>query len=164
MSEEKAHDLEAAREAALRLLERQRRTRGDLERRLKDKGYAPATIATALERLAGVGLVDDVEYAQAFLRERWGRRPAGYRRLEQELRVRGVPAPAIEEARGRLEAERGAPDEVTSARRAVEQAARRTRGLDPRTRRQRLWALLARRGYDGDVIEQVLRDLPDREE
>src|ERR1041384_3183584 len=38
-----ATDPAACREAALKLLERTRRTRSDLARRLKDKGYASAT-------------------------------------------------------------------------------------------------------------------------
>ena len=155
---ERSHDPEAAREAALRLLERTRRTRADLARRLREKGFDPAVSAAVLERLAGVGLVDDVEYALAFLNERWGRRAAGRRRLEQELHRRGVGREEVEQAFARFEAAQGPADEVRLARRVAEQAARRYARLDPRTRRQRLYALLARRGFDGDVIEQALRD------
>jgi regulatory protein len=149
--------LDAVRQAALRLLERRRRTRWDLERKLRDKGYEAALIQAALDRLAGVGLVDDVEYARAFLNERWGRRSAGWRRLQAELRKRGISPEDIETARARFEEERGAADEVTAARRAIAQAARRYASLDPRVRRQRLYAMLMRRGFDGDVIEQALR-------
>jgi long-chain acyl-CoA synthetase len=42
----------------------------------------------------------------------------------------------------------------------IAQAERRLRGLEPRLRRQRLYALLARRGFDGDVIRRAL-DLPE---
>lgn len=149
--------LEKARQSALRLLDRQRRTRSDLERRLRDKGHAPTLIADVLARLGAVGLVDDVEYARAFLNERWGRRSAGWRRLQAELRKRGVSPEDIETARLRFEEERGAADEVTAARRAIAQAARRYAALDARIRRQRLFAMLIRRGFDGDVIEQALR-------
>ena len=157
---ERSIDLEACREAALRLLERQRRTRSDLERRLRDKGYAGATGAQVLDRLAGVGLVDDVEYARAFMAGRRARRSAGARRIEQELRARGVSADDIEAARLRLDAEQGGMDELAAARKVVAQADRRSRGLEPRLRRQRLYALLARRGFDGDVIRRAL-DLPE---
>jgi regulatory protein len=149
--------LEKARQSALRLLDRQRRTRSDLERRLRDKGHAPALIAEVLARLGAVGLVDDVEYARAFLNERWGRRSAGWRRLQAELRKRGISPEDIETARARFEEERGAADEVTAARRAIAQAARRYASLDPRVRQQRLYAMLLRRGFDGDVIQQALR-------
>ena len=158
--EARSGDLEAAREAALRLLERTRRTRSDLARRLREKGFVPEVTEQVLERLAGVGLVDDVEYGRAWLAERWGRRPAGWRRLEQELRMRGVSAEDIARARSRLEEEQGGADEVAAARKVVAQAERRYRSLDPRVRRQRLYALLARRGFDGDTIEQALRAEP----
>jgi len=157
---ERSTDLEACREAALRLLERQRRTRSDLARRLRDKDYAAATLEQVLDRLAGVGLVDDVEYARAFLAGRRARRTAGTRRIEQELRARGVNAEDIETARARLDAEQGAMDEVAAARKVVTQAARRYAALEPRLRRQRLYALLARRGFDGEVIRRAL-DLPE---
>ena len=157
---DRSTDLGACREAALRLLERQRRTRSDLERRLRDKGYAGTTAGEVLDRLAGVGLVDDLEYARAFMAGRRARRSAGARRIEQELRARGVGAEDIGAAAARLDAEQGGMDEVAAARKVLAQAERRTRGLEPRQRRQRLYALLARRGFDGDVIRRAL-DLPE---
>jgi regulatory protein len=158
LSEERAGDITAAREAALKLLERTRRTRSDLARRLRDKGYVAATVEQVIERLAAVGLVDDVEYARAFLESRLRRRTAGWRRLEQELRVRGVSAEDAAAARAQVEEREGHEDEVTGAARVIAQAAKRYAGLDPRVRRQRLYALLARRGFDGDAIEAALRE------
>ncbi|MGH7731515.1 MAG: regulatory protein RecX [Candidatus Eiseniibacteriota bacterium] len=155
---ERAADPEAAREAALKLLERTRRTRADLARRLRDKGFAAPMVAQVIERLEGVGLLDDVEFARAFLAGRWGRRAAGWRVLEQDLRRHGVGREAIAQARARFEEEQGPADEVRLARRVAQQAERRYAALDPRVRRQRLYALLARRGFDGDVIEQALRE------
>ncbi|HEV2105024.1 MAG TPA: regulatory protein RecX [Candidatus Eisenbacteria bacterium] len=153
-------DPAAAREAALRLLERTRRTRADLARRLRDKGYAPATVTAVLDRLAEVGLVDDVEFARAYLAGRWGRRPAGWRRLQQELRVKGVAEADVAAARARIEAREGAVDELGTARKLAEQARPRYARLEPRAREQRLYALLARRGFDADVIRRALA-IPD---
>ncbi len=157
---ERSSDPGACREAALQLLERQRRTRADLERRLRDKAFADATVAEVLDRLAAVGLVDDVEYARAFMAGRRARRSAGSRRIEQELRARGVGAEDIAAAAARLDAEQGGMDELSAARRVIAQAARRTQSLEPRVRRRRLYSLLARRGFDGDVIRRAL-DLPE---
>ena len=161
-------DPDAAREAALRLLERTRRTRRDLAKRLRDRGYPTEVVEPTLDRLAAVGLVDDVEYACAFLRGRAARRPAGRRRLEQELRARGVAAEDIARAFERIAAERGGEegvsvDEAEGARRVLALAARRYRGLDPRARRQRLYALLMRRGFDRDAIETALEAPTDDE-
>jgi SOS response regulatory protein OraA/RecX len=62
----------------------------------------------------------------------------------------------IARARAILEESVGAANEVETARRAIAQAARRYAGLEPRVRRQRLYALLARKGFDADVIRQAL--------
>ncbi|HEY2954523.1 MAG TPA: regulatory protein RecX [Candidatus Eisenbacteria bacterium] len=155
---ERASDPAAAREAALRLLDRARRTRSDLARRLREKGYAATTIEQVIERLAAVGLMDDVEYARAYLEARLRRRSAGWRRLEQDLRTRGVSSEDVAAARARLEERESGVDELAGARRVIAQAARRYARLEPRLRRQRLYALLARRGFDGDVIEAALRE------
>ena len=149
-------ELPAARETALRLLERTRRTRADLERRLGERGFPPHVVGEVIARLEAVGLVDDVEYARAWLAGRWGRRPSGWRRLEQELRGRGVRPDDIARARERLVEEQGAGDELAAARRVVAMAARRYGGLEPRLRRRRLWALLTRRGFDGETIAAAL--------
>jgi regulatory protein len=147
---------EGAREAALRLIERMRRTRSDLERRLRDKGFEAADVEQVLDRLAAVGLVDDVEYARAFLAGRWGRRAAGWRKLENDLRRRGISPEHIAAGRARLEVEKGPTDEVGMARRVIEQAARRYAALEPNERKRKLWALLARRGFATDVIAEAV--------
>jgi len=160
-SAEPSTDIEAAREAALKMLERTRRTRQDLARRLSEKGFAASAIDHVLERLASAGLVDDAEFARAFLAGRWGRRSAGWRRLERELRSRGISVDDIERGRAMLEAEVGTIDELSSARRLIAQAARRYQTLRPELRRRRLYALLVRRGFDGETIEQALRGDPE---
>ena len=148
----------SARESALKLLDRQRYTRRELTRRLLEKGHESAEIESTLDRLAEVGLVDDVEYARAFIAGRWGRRAAGWRKIEQDLRGRGVSGEDITSGKVRFEAESGgAADETAGARRVIEQSARRYAALDPRLRRERLTALLLRRGFSYDTIEQVLR-------
>ena len=148
------------REAALKLLERTRRTRSELVRKLREKGFESAAVNEVIDRLAGVGLVDDAEYARAWLRGRWGRRAAGWRKLEQGLRGRGVHPEDIARGRALLEAETGPADEVTAARRVLDQVERRYAKLDSRVRRQRLYALLARRGFDGDVIRRAMDEKP----
>ena len=158
--QERSTNVDACREAALRLLERARRTRSDLTRRLREKGFASPAIEEALDRLARVGLVDDVEYARAYLAGRRLRRPAGARRLEQELRAKGVGPEDVAQAQQRLAAEQGEVDEIAGARAVIAQAERRYRGLEPRARRQRLYALLGRRGFSGGVIEAALRAVP----
>src|SRR5262249_37486862 len=132
------------------------RTRLDLERRLEQEGFAPDAVAGVLDRLADVGLVDDVEFARAWLAGRWGRRPSGWRRLEQQLRALGVSREDRERARAAGGGRGPAPDEGASAARLAARGGGRYAKLEPRAARQRLYALLARHGYDSDTIRRAL--------
>jgi len=153
---EPSSDPDACREAALKLLERTRRTRSDLAKKLADQGFTAAAIEPVLERLTTVGLVDDTEFARAFLAGRWGRKPAGWKRLQQELRAKGIDDADVLAARTAIEGREGGVDELATARKLIAQASRRYARLEPRVRSQRLYALLARRGYDGEVIRRAL--------
>jgi regulatory protein len=50
-------------------------------------------------------------------------------------------------------------DEFGAALAAAEKRLRALASLDPAKRRQRLYAFLARRGYDGDTIRRVLNEI-----
>ena len=146
-------DIEKAREAALRMLDRSRRTRRELERRLGEQGHAPEAAAAALDRLARVGVVDDVEYARAFARAKLARRGIALRVVRQELRRRGVSEADLEQG---LEAFAGGTEEQARAARALAPLWRRHRALDPPERRTRCAAALARRGFDYDTVREAL--------
>jgi len=165
--------VEKAREAALRLLDRSRKTRRELEKKLLDKEYEPEAVSQALDRLARVGVVDDVEYAKAFVRSKLARSAVALRVVRQELRRRGVADPDAEQALAQLDAEspvdeaqRGDPNaplrrlggagERARAERALGPLWRRHRALDPRERRARCAAALARRGFDYGTVSDVL--------
>src|SRR5262249_46711706 len=107
-------------------------------------------------RRSDAGLVVDVECGRAWLAGRWGRRPSGWRRLQQQLRGMGVSQEDSERARQALAERGGAPDEVASAAQLAARARKRYAKLEPRVVRQRLYALLARPGFDGDTIRRAL--------
>ncbi len=156
--------------AAVRLLESRSRTVEDLRKKLLRAGYPPALVNAAAERLVEVGLLDDDAYARGWLESRDRVRPRGERVLRQELRLRGVPgdiaAAALEERRASAldEAGDGTGGPSHDGRSADEEAAMRlierrravlARIADPRARRQRAYALLARNGFDPDVASRV---------
>ena len=126
-----------------------------------------------MARLVELGYLDDAEFARAWVERRDRSRPRGEIVLRRELRARGIPDDAITTAfRGRGgsagPSETDAPDDGSdgSARgtSADEQAAwhlveRRRASLsrepDPRKRRQKAYALLARNGFDPDLCQRV---------
>jgi len=154
--------VERAREVALRSLERTRKTRRELERRLATKGFDAPTVAAALDRLQRVGLIDDVEYARAFVRSKLARRAVALRVVEGQLAARGISPADRAAALASLDAEAarepgdpevalrrsGGAGERARADQALAPILRRYRGLDPREARGKAQAALLRRGFD----------------
>ena len=157
MSDGDAASVERAREAALRLLDRSRKTRRELERRLAEKGFPAPDAAAALDRLERVGVVDDAEYAAAYVRSRLARSVVGVRVLDGQLRARG--GSEADRARALAALNDGGAGERERAERALAPLLRRWRGLDPREARARATAALLRRGFDWTVAREVLAAL-----
>ncbi len=148
-------DEEGAFRTLLRALERRSYARVDLGRRLARKGHRPAAVEAALERAAGMGLLDDAGFARNYVETRAarGRGPA---RLARDLMAMGVERHHIDAA----VSEQWPPDaDRTAMPRAL--AARRARQLGqlPReAKRRRLTAYLARRGFTGSDVREAIQE------
>jgi len=134
---------------AVRLLARRPYSRAEIRRNLDSKEIAPAVIDDALARLERLGYVDDRAFALYWIENRERFRPRGPRALRYELRQKGISESIINEVLDGL-------DPASSARQAAEDKARRLRGLAPDEFRQRLGAFLVRRGFDYDVVREVV--------
>jgi regulatory protein len=102
------------------------------------------------------GYVDDRAFAAAWAESRARDRSFGRQRLRQELVGRGVARPLVEAA---IDHAFEGADELA---RALVAAARRLAVLRRRAPDQairRLHDYLRRRGYSGDVVRQVLRQI-----
>lgn len=149
-------------EAAARFLEARARSIGEVRRRLTSAGYQADLVEGAITRLGELGMLDDEAFAKAWVESRDRARPRGERALADELRLRGVDRAVIVAALDeRREASAAAEsDDAEIAPSADEAAAIRllernsrllARVVDPRARRQRAYALLARNGFDPGV-------------
>jgi regulatory protein len=155
---EQAADAEAALRTALRAIGQRSHARTDLGRKLVKKGHARPAVEVALERCAGMGLLDDAAFARTFVETRSarGRGPA---RLRRDLYAMGVAGRHVDAALAEF-----AGSEEASADQALVLAIRRAgqlAGVPREARKRRLLAFLARRGYTGEsarsAIQQVLR-------
>jgi regulatory protein len=150
-------DLEAAHRAAQRAIARRAHARFDLRRRLLQKQHPPGAVDAALDRLAAAGLLDDARFAldYAAAKARRGRGPA---RLARDLQAHGVDRRVAEEAvRAALAAED--IDPVEAIRAIAEKRARQLAGLPAAVRKRRLAAFLARRGFQGSEMREVVEAL-----
>ena len=145
---------EQARALCLRLLTARARTRAELEGQLTKRGYPDDVSATVLNRLAQVGLVDDVDFAEQWVRSRRANAGKGKRALAAELRNKGVDNEVITAALADIDA--GA--ERQRAEQLVRDKLRREKfgdGDDIKLTR-RLVGMLARRGYHQTMAFDVV--------
>ena len=139
------------------------RTRREVELRLRRAGASAEVIGATLERLAALGLVDDVAFAHWWAEQRDRHAPRGRRMVEAELRQHGVQLDVLEALRDGELAEpaldlEGVPG--GEAERASVALARHLRGRpmpdDPKAV-QRLGSFLVRRGFDPETVRATLR-------
>jgi regulatory protein len=140
---------------AVNMLAARSRSSRDLRRRLILKGEPEPLVDRAIERLQRLGLLDDAAYARQVAHSKAVGQGASKRRVEQELFKRGVARGVADEAVAEVFAE----EEVDESETALAVARKRLRSvasLDALSRRRRLYAFLARRGYSADAIRRAL--------
>jgi regulatory protein len=148
---------EQARALCLRLLTARSRTRAELSSQLSKRGYPDDVSARVLDRLAAVGLVDDVEFAEQWVESRRSSAGKSKRALAAELHTKGVENDVITAVLGGINAgaERDRAEQLVRAK-----LRRETLSEDDARVSRRLVAMLARRGYGQTLAcEVVLAEL-----
>ena len=154
-------------EAAARFLEARSRSVSEVRRRLTGAGYQAELVEGAITRMTELGMLDDETFARAWVESRDRARPRGERAIREELRVKGIDREIVDvvmddrrdlaaeaaEAAGD-DSDRG-PDRSAAERLLAKNARSLARVADPRQRRQRAYALLARHGFDPETCREV---------
>jgi regulatory protein len=152
-----AADVEAAYRTALRALARRGFARADLGRRLQRKGHPRDAVAAALERLVGLGLLDDAAFAVNYVETR-APRGRGPSRLTRDLLAMGIERRLIDRAVAAHASGEATPDAIPFA--LASRRAAQLGDLPGPVKRRRLLAFLARRGFAGrevgDMVKRVV--------
>ena len=131
------------------------RPRSELEVKnyLRQKGCEPQVCDTVIAKLRSLNYLDDLSFAQIWVRSRLVSRGYGPRRVEQELRLKGIDASVIRETM------------LESLKNTSEQESARTiltkrfggASLQDSKAQRRAVALLQRRGFSSKVIFDLLK-------
>jgi regulatory protein len=154
-------DVEAAYRAGLKALVARGRARGDLERRLVRKQHPAGAVRQALERMAAQGLLDDAKFAREYV-ARQAARGRGPARLVGDLLGQGIDRRMAETAVAAGVALEGIDLDQALRNLAVRRAGQ-LRGLPRPTQKRRLLAYLARRGYPGAAVRELVEELVGRQ-
>lgn len=144
-------------EAAARFLEARSRSVAEVRRRLSRAGYNAELVDGAIVRLGELGMLDDEAFGRAWVESRDRARPRGEIALRRELSLKGVDRSIVNDVleERRAGAEPGedgrGPDLVAAERLLARHERALARVADPRRRRQRAYALLARNGFDPET-------------
>lgn len=149
------NDLDACREAALRLLDAAPRPSGAMRERLVGKGYAPEVVDDVIARLIRVRLIDDEAYAQSAVRY-CASRLMGYRGAVMELKRKGVNRQLAQHVCEEAESQGVFAEAAWELGRRT---ARKTAGLDVEVRKRRFWSAGGRKGHDPEVLREIAQEL-----
>jgi len=155
---EKSQEEEQSKQAlitALRLLAASPKSGAELRKKLESKGFAAEVIELALSKLRAQGVLDDTLYAKDLVNRLMLGTAAGRHKIAFELKRHGISRKIQSELLDSISSE----DEME---RALEQARLKWRGwfkLDPQKRKKRLYDFLIRKGYDFQVVQDILQKL-----
>jgi regulatory protein len=139
--------------AALALLTGRALTTGELAARLERRGYEPEQIASAAERAAALGLLDDRRTAAAWAESAARTRGLGPRRVREGLARRLVGRDLVEEV---VSGMFGPAEEAESARAALGRWERAKGPAGDEGRRRAAYAHLRRRGFSAAAARAAL--------
>lgn len=146
-----------AKQAALAICGRRLRSRKELEEKLREKEFSSEAIEAATTFAAEYGYLDDLNFAQAFIRDQVLRRPVGRQRLQLELQRRGVAKQDIAEALSSVFSD--SEQELQLAIAAAKKKLATSRITDPQKRERSLANFLAARGFGWEVVRKVIEEL-----
>ena len=136
------------RERALAMLARREHTRAEMTRKLSPHSESPEQVEQLLDALVARGWLSETRFAES--RANALARKFGSRKIEHDLRSRGVSAEVVEHA-----VEQARTQELANCRAAWQ----RKFGVLPQTaaERGRQMRFLAGRGFSAEAVRQVLK-------
>ncbi|MDP3998775.1 MAG: RecX family transcriptional regulator [bacterium] len=119
-------------------------------------------ISDILNYLSGKKYLNDEEFARWWIEQRMTFRPTGWRLLKMELKQKGVGEEVVNGIMNPPAGEAGREAgimEKTLAEKVAEKKLRAMGKLPPEKAREKLFAALARRGFEWDVIKRVVDEI-----
>ncbi len=152
----KDRNFEKALNFSLHLLNFRQRSEKELRDKLELKKFSQDITDQLLLYLKGVGLIDDVSFAQAWVNTRMVLRPSGPFKLKYELIKKGIKPKVIEEVLDNLKNEYNLKEVALGlARKKISLSKLR----DKNKLKRRLYDYLRRRGFSSEVVFSVMHEI-----
>lgn len=112
-------------------------------------------ISKVVDRLRGLGYVDDRKFVNWWIEQRHSHKPKGARLIAQELKAKGIKSQYSYGGRNVTDTD----DEAVLARRAVIKKLPLWQKLPKLEQKKKIYGFLGRRGFDGGVIRRVIDEV-----
>jgi len=132
------------------------RSRREYELWLKKHKVHASLHDEIFKRLERLELMDDNKFAAWWIQQRQTFRPKSKRALVQELRAKGIDRNVISKALAGEEI-----DEKKAAEKMLAKKKYKWDKLDGYLKRQKIYAFLMQKGFDAEVIKDILNDMED---
>ncbi len=151
-----------AKEIALNFLSYQSRTEQEVIQKLREREITPDVIEQVIARFRELGYLNDQGFARSFAQSRLEGRGQGPRRIQMELKKRGVAEPHIREAISHLHEQNDLPEAILPH--AQKRWERLRKEPHPQKRRQKLLDFLLRQGVGFDLAQKVFHTLQQQDD
>lgn len=145
-----------AKESALRILGRRMHSIKELKQKLLQKKHPHEVIDNVLNNLCSAGYLDDKEFAKLYIQEKVTRKD-GLQKIRNELCMKGISKEIIEELLSGIDNDIQRENALKIAEKKVVQL--RGRGIEKEKLKQKLYTFLISKGYEYDLIRDILNDL-----
>jgi regulatory protein len=149
-------ELKRAKNTAYRYLTIRPRSRIEVQTKLRDREFPRDIISSVIDHLIKLGYLNDEQFAQQWAASRVRSRGFGRRRIEQELRTKGIDRDTVKEVLGNLFEE---SPEADIARKEADKKLKTLSRFEPEVRRRRLAGFLERKGFSSGTIRDILRSV-----
>ena len=130
-------------------------TKSEVAQRLAREGFSEKAIEMAIEELIDSGHIRDRKYAENWVVRRQKSNPRGKTLLKHELLDKGVDREIADQVVAQVETE----DEAMLALQIAQKRVKQYRRLPVHVAKRRLHGFLARRGFESEIVRQVLEQI-----
>ncbi|MFH1856537.1 MAG: regulatory protein RecX [Candidatus Omnitrophota bacterium] len=149
-------DFEKAFNYALRLLNLRQRSEKELNDKFARKGYSRTLNDKLIRELKKTNLINDIEFARAWVNTRMLLKPSGVFKLKRELVIKGINTEIIETT---IEELKNNYDLKKTAFELAERKKHTLKNKDRQKAKKNIYDYLRRRGFSGEIIFPVLNKL-----
>jgi regulatory protein len=155
-----ADSRERAHQAAVNFISYRPRSTKEVTDRLLRKGFSAELIQVVVERLRELGLLNDLEFARMFIRDKLRGKPMGRALLRRKLHEKGISFQATERVVNEYVTDESEQEAATTiAARKLKMSGARFSKLEPAVRQKRIADYLLNRGFSAEVAYKTARSI-----